>query len=86
MDLKSLKGSLLATERGPRKTPSPETRQLICRLHQEGTEISELSRLFKVTRSSARRCIRNNYRTEGKVSPARSFLNTHREEFKADVF
>lgn len=65
---------------------SLETRQLISRLHQEGKGIRELSRLFKVTRSSVRRCIRNNYRTERKVSPARSFLNTHREEIKRMYF
>lgn len=86
MELTSLKGSLAATERGPRKMLSLETRQLISRLHQEGKGILELSRLFKVTRSSVRRCIRNNYRTERKVSPARSSLNTHREEIKQMYF
>ncbi len=65
---------------------SLETRQLICRLHQKGKEIPELSRLFKVTRFSARRCIRNNCRAEVKVSPARNFLNKHREEIKQMYF
>lgn len=61
---------------------SLETRKLILRIHEEGKGIRELSRLFHIARASVRRCLRNDYKTERKVSPSRTFLNTHREVIK----
>lgn len=59
-----------------------QTRQLILRLHEEGKGVREISRLFGITRATVRRCVRNTYQPERKLSPNRIFLNTHREIIK----
>lgn len=87
MESKSLQGPFLVnTVKGPRKMLSSETRRLINRLHNEGKSVRELARSFNVARGTVRRCIRNNYQSERKLSSKRTFLNEHRDEIKKMYF